>query len=158
MSNWWQSREPREQVLIGIAALLTLVIIGVFGIYQPVKAANADAKLRLQNAAIDQALVRRGVQTLQGTAAIEAEPAANADTFRTLVTRSARGSGLSISRLQNSGDGGLQIVFEDVDPVRLFTWLDQMSAEPGGKVVSANISSRDAGMVLATIELQSAGT
>lgn len=158
IQEWWQGREPREQLLIGIAGGLTILVAVIFGVIQPLATAKAEARQQLANAQFDIALVERGIQSISGASAgaDAPRPAEDADRFRTSLTRSARENGLSIARLQNGSDGSLQITLDDADPAKLFAWLQTMDAEAGGHVLSATMSSRQGERVQAVIELQGA--
>ncbi|MEL7130171.1 MAG: type II secretion system protein M [Pseudomonadota bacterium] len=158
IQDWWQGREPRERVLIGVAGVLTVLVAIVFGVFQPLVKAKGDARQQLANAQLDMALVQRGVQNMSGSLSSGdgPRPAEDADQFRTSLTRSARENGLSIARLQSGPDGSLQITLDDADPKKLFAWLQTMNSEAGGHVLSASMSSRQGERVQAVIELQGA--
>lgn len=153
ISTWWQGLEPRERLLIGIAGLLSLITVAVFGVIQPISAAKAEARVSLERANQDKDLVERSLQRLRSASANRLGPAADNDEFRTWVTSSARAEGLSIARLQNGSDGTLELLFSDVDPTRLYAWLDEVSGVAGGHVVNANLTGRE-DVVQAIIELQ----
>ena len=50
MSNWWQNMAPRERLLIGIAAVLTVIIVAWQFIYVPPMSARDEARANLDEA------------------------------------------------------------------------------------------------------------
>jgi len=153
MMQIWNQREPREKVLIIVAAVLSLIVVVWFGIASPLRDANMRAHNDLQQAIADKDLIERSLAnyTLGGQASLGA--ATDFDAFRSDVTRIAQINSLAISRLQGNADGSLQLVFSDAVPSDIFLWLEEISAYPGGEPVRANLSVRD-DKIQAIIDLQ----
>lgn len=152
IKTWWNAAAPRERLLIGIAGGLTVLVILVFGLLQPLLTAKAEARIGLERAQQDQMLVERAVRTVQA-AAVGAGPARDSDAFRADATRAAQSKGLAISRLQSGDDGSVQFVFSDAAAPEIFAWLQEVSQLPGGKPIGASLSKRE-DKVQAVIRLQ----
>lgn len=153
IGNLWNGFAPREKVLIGLAGGLTAAVILIFAIILPQMRATNEAQRSLAAALQDKALVEQAIITLSGSGPGRLGPAANGDAFRADVTRRAQALGLAITRLQNGAEGSLQFVFSEASPTDIYTWLEDVSALPGGQVLSANMTKRE-GRVQAVIELQ----
>lgn len=151
--DWWKTREPRERILILIAAVLIVLIGAWYGVISPLANAKADARQGLATAIEDKALIDTALARLDTQSISTIGPAENFDAFRLDVTNAAQRRGLSIFRLQGNDDGGLQLIFNDVAPNDVFLWLEDISARPGGAVLRANITMRG-DKVQAVIELQ----
>ncbi|MEM7662804.1 MAG: type II secretion system protein GspM [Pseudomonadota bacterium] len=154
MMQWWETREPRERLLLSIAALLTLLVLGYLLVISPLSSAREDASRALASAQADRAIVERGIAAIGSADASSSGAAPDVDDFRTMVTRSAREAGLSLSRVQRGSDGTIQLRFDDAEPPRLFAWLATIEAEPGGEIVAASISARNDERIEAVIELR----
>ena len=155
VSNWWNSRAPREKGLLLIAAALCVLTVLFMGGLQPLSDARAAAKLRLENAMQDNIQIDRTIAQLSRSDPSRVGPAENANTFRLETTRLAQQYGLPVTRLQNGPEGSLQLVFSDVSPTLIYSWLADMSQRPGGTVLSATLTQREDG-VQAVIELEGA--
>jgi len=156
IADWWNSREPRERILLftlaGLIALMTLI----YGVWQPLVAARSNAVLAVETASADARAFNAGLSRLTGARVSSGQdPALDVDGFRVSLTQSARAAGLTIERLQNGQEGTVQITFADADPKLLFAWLVNMQQEPGGAVTSASMSGQH-DRVQAVIELQGA--
>ena len=154
MMEWWLTREPRERVLLSIAAGLTVLMLLYFGLARPLSNARSSANQSLASAQTDLSIVERGIGVLQSTSVGSAGAARDVDAFRALLTRSARDAGLSIARVQNGATGTVQIRLDDTDPPQLFNWLAEIENQPGGEIMSASITTRNDERIEAVIELR----
>lgn len=155
ITTWWAACAPREKWLVGIAGMLTVLVVLGFGILAPLNAAKKDARLRFDQMSKDYVLVERAVQRLaaSGSALRGGGPATDNDSFRSQVTQMAQQSGLAIARIQANEDGGVQLVFSDVSPSLMYGWLEQVSRLPGGATYSANVTRRE-DTIQAIVELR----
>ncbi|MEO0882947.1 MAG: type II secretion system protein M [Pseudomonadota bacterium] len=154
MTNWWETREPRERLLLSVAGVLTFLVLGYLLVIQPLSNARQQASQALASAQTDRAIVDRGISVLANTDVTSSGAAPDVDDFRTMVTRSAREAGLSLSRVQRGSDGTIQLRFDDAEPPRLFAWLATIESQPGGEIVAASISARNDERIEAVIELR----
>lgn len=153
MIQIWNQREPREKVLIFVAAALSFIILVWFGIASPLRDANARAHDNLQQAIADKKLIEQSLANYRAGGQPALGAATDFDAFRSDVTRTAQLNGLAISRLQGNTDGSLQLVFSDAVPSSIFLWLEEISTYPGGAPVRANLSVRN-DEIQAIIDLQ----
>ncbi len=156
--EWWTTREPRERTLLMVLAGLLALTVAYYGVWLPVKGAKADARQSVNAAAADYSIVLRGLRTVSAARTGSAGATGNVDGFRSEITRTAREAGLSIARLQSGAGGSIQISFDDADPQRLFAWLASLDGQPGGQVIGATLTNRDAATVQAVIELRGGRT
>ena len=82
------------------------------------------------------------VRALQGKPQVNIDPAA----LQGLITGSAAGQGLNIERLDNQGDGGLQVSLQPTDFARLLRWLISLE-EQGVRVEEAGLERAEKGLV-----------
>lgn len=85
---------------------------------------------------------RRRCGLQQGKPQISIDPAA----LQGLITGSAAGQGLNIERLDNQGDGGLQVSLQPTDFSRLLRWLISLE-EQGVRVEEAGLERAEKGLV-----------
>ena len=153
--SWWSGLAKREQGLLVLAAGLTCLFGGWFGVLVPLSAAKNNAHAEFDAMAADKVAIERALAKLGGQGEQAATPASDFDAFRTEFTREAQLRGLSITRLQSNGDSTLQLVMGDVDPALVFAWLAEVADRPGGRVVRASFMGQD-GKLEAVLELQGA--
>ena len=160
MVAWWQGLTERERVMLGVLGAVFVLVVGFFGLYQPVSSANASAKSAFERMSLNSATFQRSLTRYQLSALDEevAGPAVDADAFRADIAPMARAFGLTVSRLQPTNDDHLLVTFEQAAPEDLFSFLIEAQSQPGGKVIAANLTGRDAGRINAVIEFQGAGT
>lgn len=152
--EWWTSREPRERTLLMVLAGLLALTIAYYGIWSPLQNARESARQAVNSAAADYSIVQRGLRSVSAARSSSVGAAENVDGFRSEITRTAREAGLSIARLQSGAGGSIQISFDDAEPQRLFAWLASLDGQPGGQVIGATLTNRDAATVQAVIELR----
>ena len=140
MSAWWEAREPRERLLLGVLGALLGVFVLVFAVILPVMDARADADRALARAQADYNIVAR---TLPRAGAGSAE--------RTLFSRSAlldaaRAEGLQITRIQAGREGDLSVWIDDAQTTALYAMFDALltdtTASMDRVVVSADGNGR----------------
>ena len=140
MSAWWEAREPRERLLLGVLGALLGVFVLVFAVILPVMDARADADRALARAQADYNIVAR---TLPRAGVGGAE--------RTLFSRSAlldaaRAEGLQITRIQAGREGDLSVWIDDAQTTALYAMFDALltdtTASMDRVVVSADGNGR----------------
>ena len=149
----WQRWTHSERLIVSGVAGFALLVGLIFGIISPVQSAKEDALSARDRAQQDLILVENGLANLQARSGSSTGVAPDIDRFRLQVTQAAQSRGLSIVRLQNVGQGSVELMFSDASPTSLYHWLDDISGFPGSKVLSGNLRGREGG-IEAEIELQ----
>jgi general secretion pathway protein M len=155
LSVFIQRLEPRERrmVLIGACAVLLLFILAVL---LPLQRSVAAIQQRVERKRDDLQWLRAMAPQLAGLQA-NAAPTSH-ESLVVLVDRTTRDSGLAKSLVgsQPSGDGGLNIRFDQVPFDALISWLAQLRERYGVGVDSATIdAAKGTGNVTATLVLHS---
>ncbi|QUT07724.1 type II secretion system protein M [Sphingobium phenoxybenzoativorans] len=141
LAAWYKELSKREQVLVGIMAVLLAIVILWLGIARPVESGLKSA-IERHGVALDRnAAVRVKVASLKalprGAAARPATPIAQ------LVSQSAGEGGFTLERTQEQGPGRVDIAIASIRPKALFTWLANLEAQ---------------GVVVETFSAQPSGT
>ena len=161
MSEWWSNMAPRERVLIGIAAALTIIIVLWQFILMPSLSARAEASARLADADRTLSRIQESyiLKRAQGAAApTNARPSSrNIDEFKASVTGAAGDIGLAIARLQGNDESSVRLIFEDADPRLVFVWLEDVQARFSGRVTRFNMEQAGNGLVRVNIDLVPGG-
>jgi general secretion pathway protein M len=123
MINWWQGREPREQILLSILGALLALFAGLFVIILPVLDARADAERALSRAQTDYQIVSRA---LPNGGAISGDRAAFS---RAALLDTARAEGLKITRIQADNPDGFAVWIDDAETTRLYGLFDRLSTD-----------------------------
>ncbi|MEL6860047.1 MAG: type II secretion system protein GspM [Pseudomonadota bacterium] len=161
MREWWDTMAPRERALIGIAAILTLVIVVWQFVVVPTLSARAEARANLDQAdrTLSQIQESYFLKRAQGVvAASGARPTSgNIDDFKGAITGAAGDIGLAIARLQGDESTSVRLVFENVDPRMVFVWLEDVQAKHAAQVTRFNMEQAGGGLVRVNVDLVAGG-
>jgi general secretion pathway protein M len=89
------------------------------------------------------------VRSLQGRPQVSIDATA----LQGLVTGSAASQGLNVERLDNQGDGGLQVSLQPTEFARLLRWLVSLE-EQGVRVDEAGLERAEKGLVTTRLLLR----
>ncbi|WP_395670999.1 type II secretion system protein GspM [Phenylobacterium sp.] len=128
MRAWFESKTPREKVLLAVMAAALLAFALWFGLFRPLAQARAGAERRFELAAREAAAVQAASARLKSLP----RPAQGraADPARA-VSETAAAEGLNLSRVEPDPAGGVQVAVNAVAPMRLFPWLASLQADHG---------------------------
>lgn len=152
--RWYSGKDARERrILQGLAAasLLTLLWLGV---WKPVHDWKSVEQNRLGNAqgAVDwmrtnEARAREVAQSRQGNGE-------GARALLPLITRSAEGAGLALTRVQPEDGGSVSIILQDQSFNAVVRWLHQIEQNNGVTIERGAFDATSApGMINAQIRL-----
>ena len=153
---WWQARQPRERVLLGVMFALFAAVILWLGIYRPVESGLRQAALDNLEAAQRYANVARKVELLEkgSSAAI----AASSLPVEQIVGQSAGEAGFTLERVQAQGNDRVDVAIASARSTALMGWIAAL--ENNGVVIdSATIGpSGTTGTVTAQLSFKRAGS
>jgi general secretion pathway protein M len=131
MMEWFQQREPREQLVLGLGLVLAILIVGWRFVWTPLESGAEQ----LEQSVIEKS---RLLVDLRRAAALRASatPAASdagAPTLVVLVDQTARPFGLASTFTRSIPDGAdhLTIVFRDAPFDVLMSWLVDLEQQHG---------------------------
>lgn len=148
MTGWWQKREPRERLLLMLAAVTVIIAVMVQFVLVPVVRNREAASLAL--AASEGTLVRlqrlkeAGATYRPSTSPVDFEQA------RTIATGWANEWGLSHQQEQLAGNQ-LRFTFQPAAPTVIFAWIERVETELAFSVSSAELATADTGLIKATL-------
>ncbi len=162
MREWFNSLAPREQWMVGAAAVVAGVMLYFLLVWEPLSKSSQRLDADLVDAGdllVYLQQVRAEVQQLGGS-----RPVAQASSGRSLlaeVDSSSKRSGLGphIKRIQPEGQTSVRLWLEDAPFEPLAAWLHQLQSRQG-IVLDAGSLDRDAkaGTVKARLTLKRSGT
>lgn len=121
--NWFLALSPREQWLVGIAGVVALVTIAIFGVAIPLSNALKAAKADHAEAVVRHGRIKSKVELLEG-----GEPGRVAGITVPLdrfVGESATETGLEPEEISVEGNA-VRLKIASVRPVALFEWLSRL--------------------------------
>lgn len=157
MKAWLEDLAPRERLLLGLAAGLTLLLALWFLVVAPLWAGHAEAERRYDASARALDIVADGVRRISPTQ--ETNPSApqkSQDELRRLVTVASQETGLALMQVRSESDGQITAVFRDVDPRLVFAFLQILSARDGIEPSAAVMNRSEEGLVSASFSFQGA--
>lgn len=156
MTVWWQSRSPRERALLVLAGCLSLVLLLVQGLIQPLRAQLSEARLEHGRAAeaLDLVLGQTSGTGPPGAPMAPGATAMSPDELRSVLTGLAQQRGIQVSRLQGLSDGGLVLTLENVAPPVFFAWLAEARGLSAANVRAVTMSPSGSGGQRVSVEFQ----
>uniref|UniRef100_A0A486XND6 General secretion pathway protein M n=1 Tax=Rheinheimera sp. BAL341 TaxID=1708203 RepID=A0A486XND6_9GAMM len=136
--NWWAGLQAREQRLVTGAAIVLLIGIFYWLVWQPLHQGQAMAQQKVQAAQRQLAQLQQLVPQLQS-----ATPAVSrSGSLAQVISNSARSGGISVSRMQPQNEQ-LTLVLDDVSFERLLAWLHTLQYQHGVKLVSLDVATAE---------------
>lgn len=123
MRDWWIQRTRREQLLLGLMALIAIPILAYYLILRPLH----GWETRAQDAYLA-ALDRHGrIVAMTGASASDMPPFSGR--ILTYVDNSAEESGFTLSTNVEEGPGRVRIVIDQGAAPALLGWIDRLEGE-----------------------------
>lgn len=146
MINWFNSREPRERVLLIILAGILAFMIAWFAI---TREKGPDGKAMLQSAQTDRAL------WLRASPKLNQSPSAGprSDFSRGALNDVARRRGVDLSRVQPQAGGGVTVWMEDLPTTALYGLINDLVSNYAVEVKTATLSTAPDGGLNAQLTL-----
>ena len=148
----WQGMPARDRLaLVLLGGFLALVLLYLL-LWRPVSQNLEQARSFLQQQRALHAYLQEHapqVRSLQGRPQVSIDATA----LQGLVTGSAASQGLNVERLDNQGDGGLQVSLQPTDFARLLRWLISLE-EQGVRVDEAGLERAEKGLVTTRLLLR----
>ena len=153
---WWQARQPRERVLLGLMFALFAALLLWLAVYRPVEDALRNAALDNLEAAERYANVARKVELLEKSPGNT--PVASSLPVEQIVGQSAGEAGFTLERVQAQGNDRVDVAIASARSTALLGWIAAL--ENGGVVIEgATIGpSGTTGTVTAQLSFKRAGS
>ncbi|WP_394558993.1 type II secretion system protein M [Aquipseudomonas alcaligenes] len=148
----WYGLPPRDRLALGLLGGFLLLVLLYLLLWRPVSQNLDQARSYLQQQRALHAYLQEHapqVRAQQGKPQVSIDPTA----MQGLVTASAASQGLNIERLDNQGDGGLQVSLQPTDFARLLRWLISLE-EQGVRVEEAGLERAEKGLVTTRLLLR----
>lgn len=120
-SNWWDMREPRERILLGVLAGLVSLLVLIFGLLLPIQSARANAAADLDRAKADLVAVSR--------LSPSEDVAVRTPFDRSVLITIARAQDVKLTRVQPGSDGSVSVWIDDAQTQRLYGFFDTLLSD-----------------------------
>ena len=159
MKQWFDGLAPREQLLVSLAAVLTVLVLAYLLVWLPLESANGRLESRVES----QREIVSELRQLQGRVPPPSgssgarTPSAGGQSLVVVVDSTVRqqGLGTTLKRSQPTGTDSIRVVFENAAFDTLVGWLGQLAGQHAIRIDSASFSNRpEPGRVDATLTLQ----
>jgi general secretion pathway protein M len=157
--DWWNAREPREQRVLGVGAVIAVLVLAWSVIWHPLSASLDALQARVSAQRADLAGMQQAaarVATLRGQGA-RAKGERQGKSLLALADASARGNqlGNALKRVEPLGPKSVRVSLEGAAFDSLIDWLDGLSRDFG--VVATDFSAdrvEGVGLVNARVTLE----
>jgi general secretion pathway protein M len=159
MQQWFKNLQRQEQLMVLLAATVTVAYLLFVLLWQPM--AEAADTLQRQNEAARETLrtVQRlaaEYQQLQSAGAKAADPSKQSITR--LIDSSVKTNELTMERFQPSASGDVQVRFENAAFNKILAWLNQLEVDHGVIIKDLSISPGAAnGLVNVSVRIHQDG-
>lgn len=144
--SWFQSREPRERVLLMIMGAM---LMGFAGWFLMTREAGPSGQSELETAQIDRELWMRAAPKMN----VAGATGERATFTRGALIDVARKRGVELSRMQPQSAGGLTVWIEDVGTAEFYGVINDLIAGYNVDVENALISTTPEGVLNAQFTL-----
>ena len=146
MTDWWQSLQPRERMVLGAGAVLALIIVLWEFAWQPLTGGRTQLRDSIESkqhllSDLSRASVLSDDQSVAGT---------NNQSLFVLIDQTAQANGLggALTRARPNGSNEINVTFNNAAFDSLVAWLISLNLNNGIYVDGASInSSRQEGLV-----------
>lgn len=148
----WQAMSARDRLALSLLGGFVVLVLLYLLAWQPVSQKLQQAQSFLQQQRSLHAYMQAHapqVRSMQGRPQVSLEPAR----LQGLVTGSAASQGLNVERLDNQGDGRLQVSLQPAEFSRLLRWLVSLE-EQGVTVEEAGLERAEQGLVSSRLQLR----
>ncbi len=154
LQAWYSAQSRREQMLVLVTAILLIVFIVYFLIWQPLNKSIANMDNRLQRQQTDLTWMRVNSARVRAAAGNNTAVDRGERSLIQVVTASSSRHGLSLSRVQESGSSEIRLWLDSAGFDAMLRWLDELEAREGIAVQNLSVNQTDTtGMVKATVTL-----
>ena len=144
--NWFNSREPRERVLLLILAALLAMFVAWFAV---TRESGPDGTTVLEAAQADRKLWLRAAPRLSSGPVV----GDRAEFTRGVLVEKARQRGVSLSRVQPQSGGGLTVWIDDAGTPALYGLIEDLVSGYTVEIDTALITTAPNGGVNAQLTL-----
>lgn len=134
--DWWNARNRREQVLIGLLAAIALIALIWLAIIRPLQTYRKDMRAGISRHEALNAALRRAGPALRTSTADSSAPAA------AIIAATAARYNLAIVRIAPEEDGN-RIELQSVDYAQLIRWLADLDKNAGLHPATIEITRAD---------------
>jgi general secretion pathway protein M len=151
--EWFRQREPREQLMLSLGALLAIVIVGWTLVWSPLRTGTGELADSVGERARQVIDLRRAADL--GTAAAPGTATADARSPLVLIDETARPLGLSSAITRSTPEpDAITVSFRDARFDRLMQWLIELEQTHGFVVVSTSLTGTEGtGLVSGQVRL-----
>lgn len=155
MTGWFLARSRREQVLVGILAVLLVLVVGYYGVVRPLDRGVESAKQDFAEEAMRAGRLAAKAQLL--SEAGNAPRPVPSGALNVLLAAEAGERGFTLDRNQPAGDARAEIAIGSARAPAFLAWLSDLESRG---VLTEQISMRrmDSGAVAITARLAKAGS
>lgn len=137
--SWWTGLQQREQRLVAGAAVVVVVGLFYWLLWQPLHQAKQTQQQKLQTAQRQLSQLQQLIPQLKAAGAATAR---SGGSLAQIISNSARSGGINVSRMQPQNDQ-LTLVLEDVSFEQLLSWLHALQYQHGIKLVNVDLATAD---------------
>lgn len=143
MQSRYSQLEKREQVALLLMSAFLGVVILYFAIWTPVYSYLDDSRIDYDRYSKLLSYLQSTESQAKAAAQGGAEPALTGQRMLTAVSRTAQNVGITPTRMQPEGNGGVSVWFDSVSFTQLMLWIERLESRQGIVVRQITIDRRE---------------
>lgn len=126
--NWFEALSLRERVLVGVAAILSALLVAIYGVYFPLTTSIQEKRVAyreaLERRVAVEAMVAQANQKQSGAAVVS-----TTGPLEQVVNQRATEAGFTLEKADAAGNGRVSIAMAQARPAALMKWLAELELE-----------------------------
>lgn len=159
LKEWFSTLAPRERVMVSVAAVMVVIALFYYALWQPLNNALADARAQVtaeSNQARWMLGIRNEAQLLRSSSQ-HSTPTGTDRSLLSIVDESSRANqlGKAVTHIQPQNDDKASVTLDEANFNRMLYWLQSLQSQYGVVATEATVSREEdtAGLVEARLTL-----
>jgi general secretion pathway protein M len=121
--NWFEALSLREKVLVGVAAILSALLVAIYVVYFPLTSSIQEKRVEYREA-LERRVAVEAMATQSSGAVV-----ATAGPLEQMVNQRATEAGFTLEKADPAGNGRVTIAMAQARPAALMKWLAELELE-----------------------------
>lgn len=129
LANWFEALSLRERVLVGVAAVLSALLVAIYGVYFPLTTSIQEKRVAYREALERRVAVEAMVAQANAKQSGVAVAAATTGPLEQVVNQRATEAGFTLEKADPAGNGRVVIAMAQARPAALMKWLADLEQQ-----------------------------
>ena len=128
LAIWYEALSLREKILVGVAAILSLLLVAIYGIYFPLTTSIHEKRVEYREA-LERRVAIEALLTQANQKQNVAVVATISGPLEQVVNQRATEAGFTLEKADAAGNGRVSITMAQARPAALMKWLAELELD-----------------------------